>query len=456
MHQRYRAPIIIMMMILTALSSFALANERDIPTSVSSVKLDDLVRVNGNLRYGFNYLDDFSDDPAASAHDFRTRLTLNFFPNDKEQGVVEFQSWKLLGGDYYGQGSDDGSINFSQMYISVDDCLGNNIGGKIGRMRYQVANERIIGDDSWSSSQSYDGGVFYLGDKNIFTHYNEVRNHTEHTWMERIEVLKTTPKPSYTTGLGGELLLFKRAENDPAGDDDQEFMGVNLFVPKIGIMPFAYYDRDNELIGGHRREHQYTIGSYGKFDIGKNLLLEGNFAYQMGKFRYGPNDDDKEDIGAYLLQADLFYYAGNYERPIAFGVGIDMTSGDDGEDEDKYKSWTNVTRSPHQFQGRTDLLGDNLIYGLNDIVGRIAYYPSEKVTTGLDLHLLRTNVDYFTGVEDEKSSSIGTEFDFYLRYNMHQRTHWTFELNYLKPSEDWAGEDADAFMTGIVRATFTF
>ncbi|MBK7091514.1 MAG: hypothetical protein IPH59_07315 [bacterium] len=78
MHQRYRAPIIIMMMILMALSSFALANERDIPTSVSSVKLDDLVRVNGNLRYGFNYLDDFSDDPAASAHDFRTRLTLNF------------------------------------------------------------------------------------------------------------------------------------------------------------------------------------------------------------------------------------------------------------------------------------------------------------------------------------------------------------------------------------------
>lgn len=456
MHLCDRAFIVVTMMTVIALFSLATANERDIPTSISTVKLDDLVKFNGNLRYGFNYFDDFSDDPAASAHDFRTRLMMNFFPNDKEQGVVEFQSWKLLGGDYYGQGSDDGSINFSQMFISVDDCLGANIGGKIGRMRYQVANERIIGDDSWSSSQSYDGGVFYLGDKNIFTHYNEVRNHTEYTWMERIEVLKTTPKNTYGTSLGGELLLFKRAENDPADDDDQEFMGVNLFVPKVGIMPFAYYDRNNERIGGHRREHQYTFGSYGKFDIGKNMLLEGNIAYQTGKFRYGPADDQKEDIGAYLLQADLFYYAGNYERPIAFGVGIDMASGDDGEDADKYKAWTNWTRSPHQFQGRTDLLGDNLIYGLNDFVGRIAYYPSDKVTTGLDLHLLRTNVDYFTGNGDEKSSSIGTEFDFFLRYDMHQRTGWTFELNYLKPSEDWAGDDADPFITGIIRTTFTF
>lgn len=456
MHQRCRLPLVIMTMIIMALASFAYANERDIPAGISAVKLDDLLNVHANLRYGANYLNDFSEDPAATAHDFRTRLTLNFFPKEKEQGVVEFQSWKLLGGEYFGAGGDDGSIYLSQMYISVDDCLGANIGGKIGRMRYQVANERIIGDDSWSSSRSFDGGVFYLGNKNIFTHYTEVLNHTEHTWMERIEVLKGAQRAEYSNGLGGELFLFKRAENDPADDDDQEFMGVNVFVPNVGVMPFAYYDRDNERIGGHRREHQYTIGSYGKFDIGQNMLLEGNVAYQMGKFRYGPNDDDKEDIGAYLLQADLFYYAGNYERPIAFGVGIDMASGDDGEDEDKYKAWTNWTNSPHQFQGRTDLLGDYLIYGLNDIVGRIAYYPSEKVTTGLDLHLLRTNVDYFTGNGDEKSSSIGTEFDFYLRYNMHQRTHWSFELNYLKPSEDWAGEDADPFITGIIRTTFTF
>ncbi len=457
MQMSYRGMFVLALFVALATAPTQAAVDNIFRASETAINLDDLLRVHGNLRYGLNYTNDFFETPAYTHHDFRTRLTLNFLPKEKEQGVVELQAWKVLGsGGGESSTSFDPSVAISQMYISVDDCLGRNIGGRIGHMRYQVANERIIGDESWDISRSYDGGLFYLGDKKMFTHYDEVQNPNDPNWIERIEVMKGAPKPEYGTGLGGELLLFKVDENAIAGDDDHDFMGLNIFVPKIGLMPFAYYDRDNFMIGGHRRVHLYTLGTYGRFDIGKNLLIEGNFGLQTGKVRFGPDDEDKQDISAYLLQADAFFYMGEYERPLAFGVGIDMTSGDDGEDEDKYKLWTDQFGSSHEPLGRADLFGGMLVYGVTDLIGRIAYYPSQKLKTGLDLHLLRSSVEYSTGVDDETSKSIGTELDFFLRYDMHQRTGWSWELNYFKPSEDWAGPDAESYMSIIMRAHFSF
>ncbi|MGB5105125.1 MAG: Plug domain-containing protein [Candidatus Zixiibacteriota bacterium] len=451
----YRRISIIVLIVVLSMSSLALAVDNIFNASATTINIEDLLRIHGNLRYGLNLTNDFSESPSYTHHDLRSRLTLNFMPTEKEQGVVELQSWKVLGQGGESSGSSDLSVALSQAYISVDDCLGNNIGGKIGHMRYQVANERIIGDNSWDLSRSFDGGVFYLGDKRMFTHYDEVQNPNDPNWIERIEILKGAEGPQYGAGIGGELLLFKIDENSIDDDDDNDFMGANIFIPKVGLMPFAYYDRDNVMIGGHRRAHIYTLGTYGKFDIGKNLLIEGNVGLQTGKFRFGPDDEDKEDISAYLLQVDAFFYMGDYERPLAFGVGLDMTSGDDGEDENKYKVWTDRFSSTHEPRGRADLFDGMSVYGVTDLVGRVAYYPSQKVKTGLDLHLMRTSVEYSTG-ENETSKSLGTEIDFFLRYDMHQRTGWSWEVNYVKPSEDWAGPDADGYLSMIMRAHFSF
>lgn len=433
-------------------------DEFGVPIPVTGIET--ALRFKASLRYHGEYFNDPTDEPGYSFHDMRGRLTLNLLPERNEQGILELQSLHLLGGSYGDGGpyyyNEGAPVVFSQVNISIDNCLGDNMGGRLGRLRYQFGNERLIGDDSWYFGRGFDGGAFYFGDKRIFRNLREVDNPTEPSWLEMLPRTVTARYPEYNTGIGAELLLFKIAERDIVDDDDVDFMGLNLHLPSIGLVPFGYYLRDNTDVDGRRREYLYTIGTYGQFNLDNNVLIQGNFGYQLGSFRSpGFPDVVEQDIRAYLIQADAFFYMGGYERPLALGAGIDFTSGDDGEDADKIKTWNNLAYSPHQFRGRLDLFADQPWYGINDFIGRVGFFPSRKISTGLDIHLLRSNVDFPSAVDiDQDSKSIGAEFDIFFRYNAYQHTHWTFELNYFKPSEDFAGQDAEGVFGANARATF--
>lgn len=423
------------------------------------VPIADKLNVAADLRYGLNYINDITDNLPYTDHDLRTRMLFNLRPGEKERGRIELSDWRTLGGSSSGSG-----IQLLQATMTVDDCLFKNFGGNIGRMRYVVGNERIIGDDDWYEGRAFDGAAFYLGDVEVFRQndptlsaqygYGDYGGIITYHRLRREEAATTKMKDR---GITGEFLAFKIDENDSFEDDDHDFMGVNLHLPKYGLMPFIYYDRMNNWVGNHRRLHLYTPGVYFNqiFGNGTKYVLEGNGAFQTGKARIAPGDANELDLSAYLIQADFGAYFMNYERPLMVGGGIDITSGDDDFNDNDRNVWTNQLYSPHLFRGLVDYFTEQPPVGFNDFYGRIGYFPSDEVQIGFDAHLFRSNKEFQSATNfDEDTKSVGTEFDFYGSARLHENIDYRFELGIFKPSEEFAGEDANSHLRGVFRIRY--
>ncbi len=422
----------------------------------SEVSVTDKLAVSAHLRYGLNYINDISDNLPYTDHDLRTRLLFDLQPGNKERARLELSDWRTLGGSSSGAG-----IQLLQASMTVDDCLFNRFGGTIGRMRYSVGNERIIGDDDWYEGRSFDGAAFYLGDVQVIRNnfgtqygngnYGAIRIHTRLSSQENAKPAKSE------LGIAAEFLAFKVDEGASFVDDDHDFMGVNVHLPKLGIMPFLYYDRMNTFVGDHRRLHMYTPGVYFDKTFGGDtkFVLEGNAAYQTGKARVAPGDANELDLAAYLLQVDFSAAFMNYQRPLIVGAGIDMTSGDDDFNDNDWNVWSNQLYSPHPFRGFVDYFTEQPPVGFNDFYARFGYFPSEKVQLGFDVHIFRTNKEYPPATDfNEDTKAVGTEFDFYGGAKLHENIDYRFELGIFKPSEEFAGEDANSHLRGVFRINY--
>lgn len=415
-------------------------------------------------RYGLNYINDQSDEQPFSYHDLNTRLNLQVNPGGKERAIFELSDYRCFGVE----DPNHTPLRLSQAYVSIPECIGNRLGGDIGRMRYRVGNERIIGNDNWGEGRSFDGGTIHYGDPKVVEqsryidesdpYSNAIGSYFNYQLSQALRLEQRgdyyTPKTPVTVeGFG-----FKMNEGDKDEDDDHDLMGLNVHIPKAGLMPFGYYDRMNRRIGDHRQMHLYTAGLYFDKQFGgdNQILLNGNLAYQFGSARTGPGEDDKLDIGASLIQADAGVFFKNYQRPFYVGGGVDLTSGDDDFTDDSWGVWNNQVYSHHGFRGLNDLFVQQPFYGLQDFYLRTMFFPTKHLSLGADLHILNTAKDFASVVDGEDSKSIGNEIDIYGVFRSHERFNWGAEVNITSPSEDFGGQDADSYMTALLRGTYFF
>ena len=91
MQMSYRRVFVLALFVALATAPTQAAVDNIFRASETTINLDDLLRVHGNLRYGLNYTNDFLETPAYTHHDFRTRLTLNILPKEKSKAWWSFK-----------------------------------------------------------------------------------------------------------------------------------------------------------------------------------------------------------------------------------------------------------------------------------------------------------------------------------------------------------------------------
>ena len=282
------------------------------------------------------------------------------------------------------------AIDFHQAYLEVDDLPG--VGGKIraGRQEVTIGESRLMGAPDWGQAgQTFDGARWFrpMGERRLELTYLQIRENAA-----------------------------------PAHEDDEFFMAAEYIVPvRAGEIAEAYiiHDRNSE----QDRTRQVSLGGIWKRETDAYAVrVEGT--YQSGQ-RTG------QDVEAYLVAVSgaLNVLDGKGSATLWY----DRLSGDDDQEDETVRSFSNLYGSRNRFYGLADYFlyvpDDTGGLGLQDAALKLSFSPSSTLSLNLDLHAFRTAAD--GGLPSRR---LGEEVDAWVRLLFRQ--YLTVQAGY---SVTWAG-----------------
>jgi hypothetical protein len=312
-------------------------------------------------------------------HELRTRLGVKFEPTDKTMVYVQFQDSRRLGDPSSGGLNSTENVDLHQAYFQIQDAIFSRLWIKAGRFELNYGNQRVFGSVGWHNvGRSWEGALF------SYRH-----DHAR-----------------------ADLFYLKRMEmNDQSYDRDFDVYGVYGTLPSIKLDLFGFYelhaDSNNYV---QERLKRYNLGTYytGSFSS-LDFTLQGVFQFGQQPRDTLPNRL-VQDISAFMFTAEAGYtFDGRGGARVA--AGVDYSSGDDGKDSTKYKTYTNAYYTGHKFRGFMDKFIPSEKHGLVDLVLMGKIRPAERWETRLDFHYFKAAADYLSKSDTVLTKNIGSEID---------------------------------------------
>lgn len=373
--------------------------------------------VNGQVRSRLQINDkDFNSETGMNTfNELRTRLGIKFTPIDDVLGFIQIQDSRVYGTEA-GTMADMKNLDLHQGYFAVKNIFKLPADLQVGRMELAFANQRLIGSVGWHNvGRSFDGSVLNL--------------HTEQG----------------TIGL-----VTVRTNESGIVDDSSDFhisalLGDLKFVENMKIQPYVI----TEMLS-RQDFSRYTLGVYIAGKIG-GLSHEIEGSYQMG------TQQKDVDIAAFMFAFNLKYALKGSLKP-SIGVGVDYLSGDDGEDETKYKVFNTLYATNHKFYGFMDYFLNIPVHtygkGLIDIHAKASIVPFDKFTVAASFHNFSANADYILA-DETTSTAFGTEIDITAIYKYNKAVKFQGGFSMFSPGaifKETKGKDAAnyAYLMAIV------
>ncbi len=331
--------------------------------------------INGELRVrNENDNRDFNSNTDMKSFSLmRTRIGINVHPAADMSVFVQVQDSRVQGqvpSSTTPGVQENGNLDLHQGFFQVNNLGWQGFGIKAGRMEVSFGNERLIAPDAWNNvSTSFDGAMATV-------------NHGR---------------------FNGQLLWANLAENDTPSIGSPDFQNKTDATMQAGFGTFGVNDnanvdvyaineRDKGAVTPDDNMDTFTLGGrvHGKAATQFDYSVEG--AYQMGSQDTGPSTQN--DIGAYMVGGEVGVTLGNEARPVRFGAGVDLLSGDDNGTDNKQKAFNTLFGDNHTF------------YGLMDVVQPAS---SSSVASG-GLQDIKVNAKATVWSNEYNSFAVGGEF----------------------------------------------
>lgn len=209
---------------------------------------------------------------------------------------------------------------------------------------------------------------------------------------------------------------------------------------------FALYDWDQEQVNNEDALKRTTLGAFFKHVTGSGIKFEFDAAIQGGT-------QDVRDIDGSMIAGDASYGFEASYKPV-IGVGFDITSGDDGSDSTKVKSFNNLYYTGHKFRGFMDYFLAPAQAGLSDIIVRGSIKPTPASFLKVDIHFLQTMED-LTNALGNSYRKLGQEIDITGKYNWQDGISFQGGFSTFIATENWKPEvDRATWAYGMIVASF--
>ncbi|MFC1564370.1 alginate export family protein [candidate division KSB1 bacterium] len=406
----------------------------NINTTFSQIKIGDGLYLDGYMRYRME-ADGRDFDSGTNIDTYstlRTRIGL------RADNVIENTIFYLMIGDSrtlgfsdpnlagynIGPNRFDNNLGVVQAYVEIHEFLHESLTLKFGRMGNSIGRMRLFGPGNWNHNgpRTYDGlSIQYNNPDYSIRLFNLWGYGGDRHWEE-----PSLNEDHYLTGLDGRFfeenlqLLFLWDHDDKPVLNQNNGRYNNLFSRYM-------------LAGYYGWTQSNSDAGYLKFDL--------DLAYQFGDQAFsGVN----ADISAYISTWDISYRFVSGKKPW-FGIGMDITSGNDGSDAGKIKYFTADYFSKHNLQGHMDYFTSvsSKILGLRSIILRGGFDPADNFNLRADIHRFSFAEEYISLKDGTSVKTVGGELDITADYLMREGLSIRFGFDIFIPSEHWQGENAD-------------
>ncbi|MEZ5358723.1 MAG: alginate export family protein [Candidatus Zixiibacteriota bacterium] len=357
-------------------------------------------------------------------NDLRTRLGLKFEPTDMAQVYIQFQDSRRLGDPESGNLESTDNVDLHQAYFELQCPSLPIFYLKGGRFEVNYGNQRVFGAVGWHNiGRSWDGMIASFRPENY-----------------RVD-----------------FFYLKKEEVNSAGyNRDFDVFGVYSTFEKAHFDAFIFYELNADSNGyAEAPLKRFNLGGYynntfSNFDV----TFQGN--YQMGTIVPDMLPDTMSlDIAAFMVNGE-FGYTFDGKGNVRTALGFDYTSGDDGTDATKYKSYTNAYYTGHAFRGYMDYFLGSPMTGLIDVMLRAKGNVAPNWILKGDFHYFKTAENYNSAVDGTLTSKVGFEGDITLVRKVANGSVVTGGLSVFSPEEDYAGKDSKMGLWGYLMWTVNF
>ncbi|MCP4727995.1 MAG: alginate export family protein, partial [bacterium] len=345
--------------------------------SIAQIKIGEGLYLDGYMRYRMETDGrDFGNGTDIDTYStLRTRLGL------RAENVIDNTDFYIMIGDSrtmgfsdpYLQGQNIGPIKLDNnlgvvlAYLEIREFMAQSLTLKIGRIENNIGRSRIFGPGNWSvhGPRTYDGfSLLYDKNEYSFRFFNLCGYGGDRHWEA-----PSLNGDHYLTGLDGRFLDEKLQLLFLWDHDDKPVLNQNNGSYNDMLSRFM-------LAGYYGWAQNKENEDYWKFDL--------DMAYQFGDQAYSGGS---ADISAYIATWDVSYNFVSDRKPW-IGLGMDITSGDDGSDPGKINYFTAEYFSKHGLQGQMDYFTcvASKIRGLRSIILRGGFEPVENCILQIDFH----------------------------------------------------------------------
>lgn len=392
-------------------------NSDVIQPSVGSAQSLEKVNFDGSIRWRSEFEDkDFIDSTAIYERSFlRVRFGAQLNVGEDSRAYIQFQDSRNMGTNSAGL-SNDSNLGVHQAYIKVSDLFRDGFTLQIGRFAAPFGRQRLLGAVGWHNvGRTFDGirGNFKTADYkvDVFT-----------------------------------LKIDDRSFGSPPTQKDWALYGAYGFFMQNQLHLFALHDWDQDQVNGEDVLKRTTFGTFFKHVTESGVKLEFDAAIQRGT-------QDVRDIDGYMVAGDASYGFEASYKPVV-GVGFDITSGDDGSDSTKVKSFNNLYYTGHKFRGFMDYFLAPTQAGLSDIIVRGSIKPTPASFLKIDIHFFQTMED-LTNALGNSYKKLGQEIDITGKYNWQEGITFQGGFSTFIATEDWRSEvDRATWAYGMIIASF--
>lgn len=284
------------------------------------------------------------------------------------------------------------NIDLHQGYIKVSKAFIDEMWIQAGRFEMPYGDQRILGSNPWNYiNRAWDGvRAGYAANGISFDAF----------------ALTHTLNQDYT-GSATPQQYTNPAKPDTSHNVYGFWGTVSEFVQGNSIDLYGYYDINRKMSDNQNSDiARYTAGFNYNFKS-PDFLIYSEAAYQFGKVKAA-------DVAAYLIRLELTYKV----NPFSFLAGVDMISGQDPEEKEKFTLFGSPYGAKHKFNGMMDYFSNTergtLNLGLNDFFLIFKFLPKEQPYNA------EIQAHYFTTNQKSQSEicNLGTEIDLAFRYSI--------------------------------------
>lgn len=351
------------------------------------------IRPRTEYRHGYKSLIDTTQSGSIFTEQ-RSRLGFGY-SSDKYKVGITVQDVRVWGSQ--------SQLNKTDGLTSIHEAWGEyfftkKLSAQLGRQELNYDDERIFGSVGWTQqARSHDVALLKFADSTFTVHAGAAYNQNAETTIGTSYTITNNYKEMY-------------------------FLWLNKKIGNINASLLAVNNGIQSPVAINSTRFSSTVGPYLEYKKDKIAASVRGY-YQTGV------DASKKDMQAYFAGADVSY---TLMKKLTLGIGGEIYSGQSQTDTAKaYKdinhSFNPLYGTAHKFNGYMDYFyvgNHSNSVGLNDFYFKVKY-KAEKWWMALDVHQFMSAADVLdkkeltaTGKYQAMSSTMGTEIDFTMGYNL--------------------------------------